>query len=352
MHRCLQLARQGMGNVAPNPMVGAVLVNDGKIVAEGFHRQFGGPHAEVECLKNVNDAEVLQSSTLYVSLEPCSHHGKTPPCANLIIKSGIKHVVVGSTDPNPQVAGRGIALMRQHGIEVVEGVLDAEAQSLNRRFFTFHTKQRPYIVLKWAQTADGFIGKPHQPGQAAAQLQISSIASARLVHLWRSQEQSILVGKNTVLADDPALTTRHVSGHNPIRVVIDRQASIQGNYKIFDNQAETLVYGHSGQATAGQTQWVQLGNDTPLLQSLLTDLYQRNVQSILVEGGTKTLQAFIDADLWDEARVFTAPHKLNQGVVAPQLPQAKRMVVYTQASGYDVLQMVYNTTFAPSCFTL
>jgi diaminohydroxyphosphoribosylaminopyrimidine deaminase / 5-amino-6-(5-phosphoribosylamino)uracil reductase len=350
MRRCLQLAQQGLGRVAPNPLVGALLVHNNKIIAEGYHAQYGGPHAEVNALKNVTDADILANSTLYVSLEPCSHHGKTPPCANLILEKGIKNVVVACTDPNPMVAGKGIKLLQDAGVNVVTGILEQDALAINRRFITYQTKKRPYIILKWAQTVDGYIDKPHTPGSTPVSIQVSSLQSHRLVHLWRSHEQAILVGKNTVINDNPALTVRLVDGQNPLRVVIDTNATLSGNLKIFDNEAPTLVINKRQAKVALGTEWVQVDESTDLLTGLMDILHQRNIGSVLVEGGADTLNRFIAQGLWDEARIFTAPMHFKEGVKAPVIPPAAGLKTATHHSGLDVLHIVYNTTFAPYAY--
>lgn len=352
MRRCLQLAQQGMGHVAPNPIVGSLLVHNGKIISEGYHAQYGGPHAEVNALTKVTDPVILSESTLYVSLEPCSHFGKTPPCANLIINKGIKNVVVACNDPNPYVAGQGIKLLQNAGINVTVGVLESEAIALNRRFVTYHTHQRPYIILKWAQTADGYIDKPRKANEISASTKVSSLPSHRLVHLWRSHEQAILVGKNTVINDNPALTVRLVDGKNPIRVIIDSNASLSGSLKIFDGEAPTLVFNTKEARISAEAEWVLIDKEQALLDGLLNELYKRNVTSILVEGGAETLNHFIAAGLWDEARIFTAPLHFRNGVKAPVIPPITGLTSITHHSGLDVLHIAYKTIFAPPCIPM
>lgn len=347
MRRCLQLAQQGIGRVAPNPMVGALLVHNDKIIAEGYHANYGGPHAEVNAINKVTDESILAESTLYVSLEPCSHFGKTPPCADLIIYKGIKNVVVACTDPNPLVAGKGIERMRNAGINVTTGILENEAIALNRRFVTYQTKKRPYIILKWAQSADGYIDKPRIEGQSAGPIQVSSLPSHRLVHLWRSHEQAILVGKNTVLNDNPALTVRLVNGKNPLRIVLDSKASLQGDWKIFNTEAPTLVVNQQKEATANQTEWVLIDKSKNLLEGLMEELYKRKISSLLVEGGAETLNHFIAAGLWDEARIFTSRTRFSDGVKAPIIPPAQGLTSVTHHSGLDVLHILYNTNLVP-----
>lgn len=312
MRRCLELAELGAGNVAPNPMVGAVLVYDGTIIGEGYHRKYGQAHAEPNCIRDAEErfaqgathgfgsaGALLASSTLYVSLEPCAHHGKTPPCADLVVAKGIPKVVVGVRDPFEQVNGKGIDKLERAGVTVVQPVLEEECAGLNKRFFTFHTRRRPYIILKWAQSADGFTGLP---GQRTA---ISNPWSNRLVHRWRSEEAAILVGGRTALVDDPALTNRLWPGNNPTRVVLGRDLPL--SLKLFDDAAPTLVY------------------ETRVLTEVLEDLHRRSLQSVLVEGGARTLNAFIAEGLWDEIRVIrSSTVHLPGGIAAPIVPQAKQ----------------------------
>ena len=296
MHRCLQLARRGAGYVAPNPMVGAVVVCDGRIIGEGYHRHFGGPHAEPNAIRAVADPELLHRSTLYVSLEPCSHYGKTPPCADLIVSCGIPRVVVGMLDPNPQVAGRGIRKLQAAGIEVVTGVLEAECRELNKHFLTFHEQHRPYVSLKWAQTADGFIDRLRTDGHPTV---LSSPLTAMLVHKMRAEHAAILVGTDTARLDNPSLNVRHWYGPAPVRVTIDRHHRLPQDLHLFDGSSPTLVYTRES------------------LEEILADLYDRQLQSLLVEGGSRLHQSFIDAGLWDEIMVEEAPVRLGEGVSAP-----------------------------------
>jgi diaminohydroxyphosphoribosylaminopyrimidine deaminase/5-amino-6-(5-phosphoribosylamino)uracil reductase len=323
MERCLQLARLGAGRVAPNPMVGAVLVHEGSIIGEGYHRQYGGPHAEVECIDSVapSNASLISRSTLYVSLEPCAHFGKTPPCADLIIRYRIPKVVIGCADPFAEVAGRGTARLREAGIEVVEGVLQDECRQLNRRFFYFHEQKRPYVVLKWAQTADGIIGKRE------SRLFITEAAANRVVHRWRSEEMAILVGTGTALADDPELTVRHWPGKNPLRLVIDKTLSIPPGYKLLNGKGTTIVFNqlrHTiDQGTASLqpgVHYYQLTKEKPLLPQLLEALHNLGITSVLVEGGAGLLTSFIEEGCWNEARVITNQGlHAGEGISAPQL---------------------------------
>jgi len=316
MSRCIQLAKLGAGNVAPNPMVGGVLVYENKIIGEGYHQRFGEAHAEVNCINNVaeENKSLIEKSTMYVSLEPCAHHGKTPPCSDLIIQKKIKKVIVGCQDIFKEVAGKGIEKLGNAGVEVITGVLEHECRDLNRRFFTFHQKQRPYIILKWAQSANGKIGS-----DGNERILISNDYSNRLVHKWRSEEAAILVGTNTVLKDDPSLTTRLWKGNNPVRVVIDKELKIPSSLKIFNEEAKTIVFNFLKNAAEKNVQFIKL-NRQSFLKEMLHSLFENNIQSVLVEGGTKTLQSFIDIGLWDEARIITNETMVVEGGIdAPQI---------------------------------
>lgn len=301
MHRCLQLARLGAGYVAPNPMVGAVLVHEDSILGEGYHQRYGQAHAEVNCIASVKEEhrELIPQSTLYVSLEPCAHVGKTPPCADLIVAHKIPKVVVGIRDPFPEVNGKGIEKLRAAGIEVIVNVLEKEARELNKRFFAFHTQHRPYVILKWAQSADGKISSGSNE-----RLLISNEYSTRLVHRWRSEEAAILVGTNTALLDDPALTTRLWPGRSPIRLVVDKELRLPASLKLFNTDARTIVFNTVKHEEQGHLLYYQVIENTSLLHQLLNALYQLKIQSVLVEGGTRLLQSFIDEGVWDEARII------------------------------------------------
>lgn len=303
MRRCIQLARCGEAGAAPNPMVGAVVVCDGCIIGEGYHRRCGGPHAEVNAIRSVREKHLLSRSTIYVSLEPCSHFGKTPPCTDLIISSGIPRVVVGCADPFAKVNGLGIKKLQDAGCEVVVGVLEQECQELNCRFFTFHQQHRPWITLKWAQSEDEFIGQPTSNSLTKRENRVffSNALTQTLVHRLRARQQAILVGTRTALADNPTLTTRYWPGPNPLRLTIDRRGILPPTLHLLDASTPTIIYTHEN------------------LREILTDLYERGIQSLLVEGGAKLLQSFIDEGLWDEARIETAPLRLGQGIAAPHL---------------------------------
>ncbi|MEO6135911.1 MAG: bifunctional diaminohydroxyphosphoribosylaminopyrimidine deaminase/5-amino-6-(5-phosphoribosylamino)uracil reductase RibD [Ginsengibacter sp.] len=320
MDRCITLAKLGAGKVSPNPMVGAVLVYEGSIVGEGYHEIFGGAHAEVNCINSVSkqNQEFISKSTLYVSLEPCAHFGKTPPCSQLIVSHKIEKVVIGCTDIYKEVSGRGIAQLKDAGIEVATGILEQQCIELNKRFFCFHEKKRPYIILKWAQSFNSKIG-----AISGERILISNDYSNRLVHKWRSEEDAILIGTATALKDDPNLTTRLWKGNNPVRVVIDKDLKFPSSLNVFNDASPSIIFNNLKNDRNGNIQFIKIeGSD--FLTSLLQSLYNLNIQSILVEGGSKTLQSFIDAGLWDEARVITNTElNIVSGVDAPELKDGK-----------------------------
>jgi len=315
MWRCVELAKLSAGNVAPNPMVGAVLVCENKIIGEGFHQKYGEAHAEVNCVNSVAEINkpLIEKSTIYVSLEPCAHHGKTPPCADLIIKNKIKRVVIGCQDIYKEVAGKGIEKLQNAGVEVVTGILENECRNLNKRFFTFHQKQRPYIILKWAQSANGKIGSEKE------RILISNDYTNRIVHKWRSEESAILVGTNTALIDDPSLTTRLWNGKNPVRIVIDTQLKLPLTLSVFNKAANTLIFNFFKNATENNLTYIK-ADPANFIGKTLSALYELNIQSVLIEGGAKTLQSFIDRGLWDEARIITNEEMvMENGISAPEL---------------------------------
>jgi diaminohydroxyphosphoribosylaminopyrimidine deaminase/5-amino-6-(5-phosphoribosylamino)uracil reductase len=317
MHRCLQLAKLGAGNVAPNPMVGAVLVYKNTIIGEGYHQQYGQAHAEVNCINSVSEANqsFIVESTLYVSLEPCAHYGKTPPCADLIIKNKIPDVVVACRDSYEEVAGKGIQKLQKAGITVTIGILEKEALELNKRFFTYHTKQRPYIILKWAQSGDAKIAN-----KDFSAIKISNDATNRLVHKWRSEEAAILVGTNTALYDNPSLTTRLWKGNNPVRLVIDLQLKLSMSLHLFDGAVKTIVFNQVKHEEKNNVMFYRLASGEDIIAGLLNALYQLKIQSVMVEGGAKLLQSFIDQNYWDEARVITNEQlMIDGGIEAPEL---------------------------------
>jgi diaminohydroxyphosphoribosylaminopyrimidine deaminase/5-amino-6-(5-phosphoribosylamino)uracil reductase len=314
MKRALSLAKLGLGKVAPNPMVGCVIVCNDKIIGEGYHKVFGGPHAEVNAIQQVKDQSLLTESTAFVTLEPCAHFGKTPPCAELLIKSGVKKVVIGTRDSNPIVAGKGIEKLQKAGIEVVENIMEKECRELNRRFFTFHEKSRPYVILKWAQTLDGYLDKQRSPDEIGINW-ISGPETKSLVHKWRSEEQAILVGRNTIMNDNPSLTVRDYSGKNPIRVVIDSQLTIGNIKNVFSDDAETLVFNRIKNEKQATIEWIKIQETST--DNILKELFKRGIQSILVEGGSRTLQYFIIDNVWDEARIIVGDLQFGAGIKAP-----------------------------------
>ena len=341
MRRCLELAALGMGNVSPNPMVGAVVVYQGKIIGEGYHEKYGKPHAEVNAINRVvetyaDHTEILRQSIIYVSLEPCAHYGKTPPCADLLIKHRIPTVVIGCRDPFEQVNGKGIEKLREAGIEVISGVLEEECKWLNRRFFTRVQKHRPYIILKWAQTVDGFFAPTN-----GKQFWITGMESRKLVHQWRSEEDAVLVGKNTAAIDNPQLNVRYGEGNSPKRVVIDRRLELDPTLNIFDGSVETLIFNERITDINGKNKYIALEDfDRFVPQYILYQLYLQDVQSIIIEGGANTLNQFIETGLWDEARIFTGDISLTQGIIAPNI---KGIVASEGLVGTDKLKILYNS---------
>ena len=320
MEICLQLAKQGMRNVAPNPTVGAVLVYQDTIIGKGVTSAYGGNHAEVNCINSVKDEDIslIAKSTLYVSLEPCAHFGKTPPCADLVIKHKIPKVVVSCIDSFSEVSGKGIARMEAAGIDVTVGVLEKEALELNKRFFTFHTKKRPYIILKWAQTQDGFIDID-RGSLTKMDNWITTPASKTLVHQWRTEEQSIMVGTNTALNDNPSLTVREVEGDNPIRIVLDMDLRLPESLHIFDKTVPTLIINKLKNETSTNLELIKINKDENLITQILQELYKREIQSVIIEGGAQLLNSFIEQNLWDEARVFTGIKEFKKGLKAPKI---------------------------------
>lgn len=316
MRRALQLARHGAGHTSPNPMVGAVIVGpDGTIIGEGWHRKCGEGHAEVNAVASVKDASLLKDSTLYVTLEPCSHYGKTPPCARLIIERGIPRVVVGCLDPFVKVAGRGVAMLREAGVEVTVGVMEQQCRTLNRRFMTAHETGRPWVQLKWAQTADGYIALPPDAGENP--LRMSTPVTMCLMHRQRSLCDSIVVGAATARIDNPSLTTRRWPGRSPLRVVLSRNLSLGDNLNLLTDGLSTIVYNNVKNEVIGAVEYVKMDTTSP--QSWLEDLYRRGVTSVMVEGGTRVLQEILDSGIWDEARIEVSPRRVEKGVQAPSI---------------------------------
>ncbi len=321
MIRCLELAKLGIRDVAPNPMVGSVIVHDNTIIGEGYHRKYGGPHAEVNAINSVKNKKLLSESTIYVSLEPCSHFGKTPPCSDLIIAEKIPNVVIGTIDPNTLIAGKGIKKLKKAGINVKVGILETECTELNKRFFTYHMYQRPFITLKWAQTQDGFIDIIRNGDNYGEATWISNSISKILVHKTRSEENAILVGKTTALKDNPSLTTREWAGNNPTRLVIDKNLNLPKTLNLFNNQAPTIVFNVQETKEEKNIHYLKIDFSEEIAPQILTVLFNLEIQSLIIEGGTKTLQQFIDLKLWDEAHVYTGPIFFNSGIQAPKLPE-------------------------------
>jgi diaminohydroxyphosphoribosylaminopyrimidine deaminase/5-amino-6-(5-phosphoribosylamino)uracil reductase len=338
MLRCLDLAKMGMGSVSPNPMVGSVLVYEDKIVSEGYHQKYGGPHAEVNAINNLSDKSLLSKCTLYVNLEPCAHFGKTPPCSDLIIANNIPNVVIGSRDPFDQVDGRGIEKLKKAGINVTTGVLEDECYHLNRRFFTFHKKKRPYIILKWAQTANGLMSGGIDDPQM-----ISGIDAQEWVHKWRSEEDAFMVGTGTVLEDNPKLNTRLWKGKDPIRVTIDRKLKIPETHYFLDNNSDTLIFTEKLSKKEKRTEWIPADLEYNFYKSFVSELYKRNIQSVVIEGGRILLKYFISEGAWDEARIFTSKKRIfNLGLKAPKLEKSVFEVIKLKE---DYLSLYYNDSF-------
>ncbi len=334
MQRCIELAQNGNGRVAPNPMVGAVIVHKGEIIGEGYHEQYGASHAEVNAVQSVKKKSLLQDSTLYVNLEPCNHFGKTPPCTDLILENKIPKVVIGCMDNNPLVSGKGIEKLRQHGVEVVSGVMEAACKELNKTFFYFNAVKLPFVILKWAQSKDGFIGN-----SSIGNLPISNSYSHQLVHKWRAETMAILVGTNTAAIDNPALTVRNYAGKNPVRVVLDKNNRLPESLQLFDGAAPTLVFTNKAGTSKKNLSYIETKNPDFNIHHLLTELAERKITSLLVEGGSAVLQSFIDQNFWNEARVFYSDKILNEGIAAPNISGTK--ISSTQIKN-DTLVMLKN----------
>lgn len=338
MKRCLELAKNGLGTTSPNPMVGAVIVHEGRIIGEGWHRKAGEPHAEPNAINSVVNQDLLKESTIYVSLEPCSHFGKTPPCTDLILEKEIPNVVIGIMDPFAKVCGNGINKLKEHGRNVTVGVLEKECEAINKRFFTFQKENRPYIILKWAETKDGFIDINRDENSENKPTWISNKYSQQLVHKWRSEEDAILVGTNTAIKDNPKLNTRSWVGKNPTRVVLDRTLRIPSDYYLFDDSVKTIVITESEKENTVNTfyETVNFSSKT-FVYDLIKVLVKYQIQSIIIEGGNKVLQTFIDANLWDEARIFIGQNTFVKGLKAPEI---KANLVSEQNIDGDKLRIV------------
>lgn len=312
MKRCIDLAKKAVGHTYPNPLVGSVIVHNGLIIGEGFHEKAGENHAEINAINSVKNRALLKEATIYVSLEPCAHFGKTPPCANKIIETGFKKMVIGTLDSHEKVNGKGKKMIENAGIEVVSGVLETECQELNKRFFTFHQKKRPFIILKWAESGDGFLDKDFKPTQ------IGNSLTKQFVHQLRSEEHAILVGTNTALTDNPGLTTREIAGRNPVRILIDFDLKVPENFNIYNNEAPTLVFNGVKDSEESNIKFIKIKKEN-FLENLMQKLYENQIQSVIVEGGSFTLQQFIDAEIWDEAIIIKNQNlKLTNGTKAPE----------------------------------
>jgi len=344
IRRCLALAKNGLGTTYPNPLVGAVVVHEDKIIGEGWHHQAGKAHAEVNAIQQIKDENLLKESTIYVSLEPCSHFGKTPPCSDLIIAKGIKNVVIGMVDPFEEVSGRGIKKLMEAGCNVRVGILEEACKDLNKRFLTFHLKKRPYIILKWAQSSDGYLSPyawPEKPKEQAP-VWITSPASKQLVHQWRAEEQAILVGSKTVLADNPQLNTRLWAGSNPFRILLDPNLEVGENHYLFTDGNPTLVLHRASQTPSLNKQaieykTIEIEKDIP--EQILEILYKKGIQSLIIEGGNLTLQTFINRGLWDEARIFCGHAHFGGGTTAPRIDGK---LVNEQQINTDLLKLLKN----------
>jgi diaminohydroxyphosphoribosylaminopyrimidine deaminase/5-amino-6-(5-phosphoribosylamino)uracil reductase len=338
MQCCLDLALNGLGRVAPNPMVGCVIVHNDVIIGQGYHREHGGPHAEVHALNSVADKDLLPESTLYVNLEPCCHHGKTPPCTDRIIREKVKKVVIGMQDPFQLVAGRGIQKLKEAGTEVIIGVLEKESLWLNRRFVRFHKSCRPYVILKWAQTLDGFIDKFRESNEP----QINWITDEKtrvIVHKWRTEEQAIMIGGNTAKKDNPRLTSRDWTGKNPVRIVIDDTGTLDKALRVFDVEADTLLFSPVLRDMGLRTQTIITDFYRPVLPYVLNALYESSIQSVIVEGGRQLLTSAIESGLWDEARIFTGYCNFHHGVEAPEISGHQ---ISSEYIGLDLLEVLVN----------
>ncbi len=343
MQRCLDLANMGRGNTGTNPMVGAVIVCNGKIIGEGYHKKYGEPHAEANAIYSVKDKSLLNKSTLYVNLEPCSHTGKTPPCSELIIKSKIPRVVVGTIDPNSIVSGKGLKRLNDSGTEVVTGILEDKSVDLNKRFFTYYRKKRPYIILKWAQTTDGYIDTIRKDKQAPHLTWISDKISQILVHKWRAEEHAIIVGTNTALLDNPQLNIRFWHGNEPVRIVLDRNLRLPSNLHLFDKTLKTIVFNEINEQPGGKLEYIKISFNGNIIDEILKILFLKEIQSVIVEGGKMLLESFLEMKIWDEARIFIGNKEFKEGTRAPVISIKPKQIAHI---GNDRLMIFTNNTLS------
>lgn len=339
MRRCLELAAKGLGKTRSNPLVGAVIVHNEIIIGEGYHHEFGGPHAEVNAINSVKDKSLLKESIMYVNLEPCSHHGKTPPCSLLIREVGIPKLIVGCSDPNPLVSGKGLRLLEEMGINLKSNLLERECRFLNRRFFTFHEKKRPYIILKWAKTSDEFIDNRDERKHFLPPLRITGDFARLLVHKWRTEEMGIMVGTNTANMDNPTLNVRYWEGEDPVRVTFERNSPLRKELKILNDERKTLVYSRRKNLVKGKLEYCVLNEGKTDPDEVMADLYKRNMLSIMVEGGAKLFESILNIGLWDEARVFTGNIIAGGGTPAPLINEGE--VRIKTMAGADELQIFH-----------
>ena len=332
INKCIELAKMGNSDVSPNPMVGSIIVSDNKIIGSGYHKSYGHDHAEVNAINNVKDKSLLNKSILYVNLEPCCHFGKTPPCADLIIKNKIAKVVIGCVDPNSKVSGKGIKKLKDNSVDVIYGILNKECKELNKRFFTFNKLKRPYIILKWAKSSDNFIS-PHNQIEP---FWMTSEKSKKTVHKWRSQEDSILVGTNTAIIDNPRLNVRLVKGKNPIRIVIDKKLNLSKDLEVFNTDVKTIILNEVKSFSSATNDYLKV-DFSDLINQLLDKLYELNIMSMIVEGGAFTINKFINENAYDEIRIFTTPEKLKKGVKSPIIPIIKK--IYSNDYDGDLLEI-------------
>ena len=339
MRRCLDLALKAEGRTYPNPLVGSVIVHEGRIIGEGYHLKAGEPHAEVITINSVSDKQLLKNSKLYVNLEPCSHFGKTPPCADMIISSGIRTVVIGTPDTSEKVSGGGIKKLKEAGCEVVTGVMEDDCRWINRRFFSFHEKKRPYVILKWAQSADGFLDIERNKDLVRKPLWITGNAERILVHRWRSVEQSILAGAGTVRADDPRLNVREWTGENPLRVILSSTGNLDSNSALFKTNGINIVFTHNADAKIADAIMVKLNDGSSSAVQISDYLYRSDIQSVMIEGGAQVLNHFIASGIWDEARIFRGRDNFNQGPGAPFIEgKSFKRVLFSRSS----LEVIFN----------